>query len=482
MSKHRHSKEKQDHRPEYVEGLNPDQLKVFEELERFCDKDCKDDLLCIKGFAGTGKTYVLTRFFAYWKKSNNRGEICLSAPTNKAVGVLQVHTPAKAKEFLSFSTIHKLLGVKASINDDGEEVFEQKGFPELSRYSFVVIDEVSMLDDTLFFASLKAIGHGEEKSKYHRPTKLIFMGDPKQIPPVNKEDCEPFLNPDLYGIKTVELSQIMRQKDGNKIIEASFCVRENITKSYIDLHQFQHKGQFETCNTALIFGKALMKQEFESVFSSKEFKSDPASIKIIAYRNVQVRAYNNYVRSIYHSDVPKPLPQLIVGELIINNGPVMEGESIILNNNTEMTVISFTEGSGEVIEDDPKTVLKHYNVRTEYFDYDMGKNVQIDIRVLQDQEQPQFQVILKRLSNAAIYAPPHKKKWFWMQFYKAKQHYADVNYAYAITCHKSQGSTYKNVYVDLADISGNDNVVERNRIIYTAITRASEKAVIITNK
>jgi ATP-dependent exoDNAse (exonuclease V) alpha subunit len=69
-----------------------------------------------------------------------------------------------------------------------------------------------------------------------------------------------------------------------------------------------------------------------------------------------------------------------------------------------------------------------------------------------------------------------------MQFYKAKQHYADVNYAYAITCHKSQGSTYKNVYVDLADISGNDNVVERNRIIYTAITRASEKAVIITNK
>lgn len=482
MSKHRHSKEKQDHRPEYIEGLNPDQLKVFEELERFCDKDCKDDLLCIKGFAGTGKTYVLTRFFAYWKRAGNRGEICLSAPTNKAVGVLQRHTPVQAKEFLSFSTIHKLLGVKANINDEGEEVFEQKGFQEFTNYSFVVIDEVSMLDDTLFFACLKAIMHGEEKPKYHKFSKIIFMGDPKQIPPVNKPDCEPFLNPDLYGIKTVELNQIMRQKDGNKIIEASFHVRENISKAYIDLHPFHQDKQFELCNTGLNEGREKMKEEFLRVFGSAEFKADPASVKIIAYRNVQVRAYNNYVRSIYHSDVPKPLPQLIIGELIINNGPVMEDESIILNNNTEMTIVSFTEHSGQVIDNDDKTWLQHYNVRVEYFDYDANKNVQVDIKVLKESEIAKFQSILKKMSNAALHAPAHKKKWFWIQFYKAKQKYADVNYAYAITCHKSQGSTYQNVYVDLADISGNGNIIERNRIIYTAITRASEKAVMITNK
>jgi ATP-dependent exoDNAse (exonuclease V) alpha subunit len=67
----------------------------------------------------------------------------------------------------------------------------------------------------------------------------------------------------------------------------------------------------------------------------------------------------------------------------------------------------------------------------------------------------------------------------WIRYYGFIRRYADVSYGYAITAHKSQGSTYNTTFVLDDDINMNFNVVERNRIKYTAYTRASKKLYVL---
>ena len=67
----------------------------------------------------------------------------------------------------------------------------------------------------------------------------------------------------------------------------------------------------------------------------------------------------------------------------------------------------------------------------------------------------------------------------WLHYYNFLRRYADVNYSYAITAHKSQGSTYNTTFVLEDDINMNLDVVERNRIKYTAYTRASKKVYVL---
>ena len=67
----------------------------------------------------------------------------------------------------------------------------------------------------------------------------------------------------------------------------------------------------------------------------------------------------------------------------------------------------------------------------------------------------------------------------WKDFYAFKEFFADVSYAYALTVHKSQGSTFSNVFVVDPDIDQNKKVIEKNRIKYVAYSRPSSKLFIL---
>ena len=68
---------------------------------------------------------------------------------------------------------------------------------------------------------------------------------------------------------------------------------------------------------------------------------------------------------------------------------------------------------------------------------------------------------------------------WWGKFYEAKRMFADIGYNYAITAHKSQGSTYETAFVVESDIDIQRDIENRNRIKYTAFTRPSKRLVII---
>jgi ATP-dependent exoDNAse (exonuclease V) alpha subunit len=67
----------------------------------------------------------------------------------------------------------------------------------------------------------------------------------------------------------------------------------------------------------------------------------------------------------------------------------------------------------------------------------------------------------------------------WVVYYNLIRRYADVGYGYSISCHKSQGSTYNTAFVLEDDIDANWDIIERNRIKYTAYTRPSKKLYVL---
>jgi exodeoxyribonuclease-5 len=82
-------------------------------------------------------------------------------------------------------------------------------------------------------------------------------------------------------------------------------------------------------------------------------------------------------------------------------------------------------------------------------------------------------------ARANAFPPGFEKTRAWQDFYKFKENFADVSYAYAITAHKSQGSTYRYVFAIESDMDANSKIEEMNRIKYTAFTRPSHRLFIV---
>jgi len=451
----------------FKEGLNEEQAKVFETLDEFT-KDISGNMFCVKGYAGVGKTFVITQFIKHYINSNKGKKVVLSAPTNKAVQVLKESSSKELKSspFISFNTIHQVLGVKPTINEDGEQLFIAQKDKKIDHINILVIDEVSMLSDDLFY----------ELIKHKNKVKIIFMGDPAQIPPVNKVDCEPFLNPEKYNIVNASMTKIMRQSDGSALVDLSFQIRDNLTTWN------PYKIETESGFDLLVFknntleAKEQLKKTLTEFYSSDEFKSNTQNYKIIAWRNERVAFYNKFIREIYHGN--SELPEYMVGDLIITNKPIFENGEIIINNNQEL-IISEVE---QMKFDIRKKKIDGYRVKVVYFDVDAEREISKEIKIISDLGLLDFSKILKSLSKAALGSFDAKqKKQLWKQYYDTKQLFADVSYSFCITAHKSQGSTYKKTFVDMNDICANQNVIERNRIAYTAITRAKSFCTIITS-
>jgi len=460
--------------------LKAQQKEAWIELYKFLE-DPKMGMFCLEGFAGTGKTTVINTFVEHVLSDKRTWKIAMTAPTNKAVQVLN----EDAEYFhtnLSYSTIHSLLGLKEVINDDGEMTFERdwdngaKG--KLENIQMLCVDEVSMLDDKLFEMLVECLGTG---------LKIVFVGDPAQIPPVNREDCLPF-NPEArkeYGMGHFRMTEIIRQAVGNPIIQMSMALRENVNSptpmrgakiNNVDEYgrgvHFYRKGDPNV-------------EEFEELlehlYCSENAKQDVDFVKVMAWRNKTVNYLNKLIREMIYK---KPdLKKLEIGEKLIADKPILHGEDILFTTNEELTIRDYTIGSEvalEATEDTAEIVLKYYQAKATK-KLLRGGEEEHEIRIIHEDSEAKFQQVLKMLREYAFSTkkgtPQRKKAWqeFWNFFY----YFAHVKYNYAITCHKSQGSTYDVGVVIENDIVRNRNVRERNRIMYTAFTRPRRLLIVI---
>jgi hypothetical protein len=467
-----------------LETLNSDQAKAFDELRDFIYDKSDDSVYVLKGWAGTGKTYCVSLLVRYALEvihpTHNWYKIAVTGPTNKSVRVIK-KTSGLRNSRVTFQTIHKLLGLTEKITNDGKQEFVNQGEfkPQISSIRLLIIDEVSMLNDDLFHEILK----------YREKIKIICMGDPAQIPPVGRPDCIPFREElaEHYRIKTLDLKQIMRQKEGNAIIDASVVIRKELYSNRLSIDNVSKVNEdgegIEFLNLNCAETRKGFSEKLRQYFVTDDFVKDSEYAKVIAWRNKTVATMNNIIRKTIYGDVAEGT-KILEGEKLIANNPVIEDKIIILNTNDEFTVERYTiekDTARFVIDDHPdaeplSVELNYYDTEVSYLN-DADEVVKVWIKILHESSEIEFQKVANILKLRAIQKRGKDKSW--LHYYNFLRRFADVNYAYAISCHKSQGSTYNTAFVLEDDIDMNWDVVERNRIKYTAYTRASRKLYVL---
>jgi len=413
--------------------LSPSQQFVVDEFPTFLLND--DTEMTISGFAGSGKSFLVEYLADMGAKQQELVKLIdpsiqprklhFSATTNKAAAVLRSFLNRDAK------TIHSLLGLTVNNNyRTGAQTLKFSGNGENLEQSIVFIDEASMINAQL----LKAI---RGVAKEYRDCKLVFIGDAYQLPPVKEDVCPVFNN----SPNTFFLKEIQRQAQDNPIIQLSAEYRAMLEDHTIPWPTIKGDGKH------IIFHeeKAPFFAEIKAAYQQPH---EPDDLKIVAWSNKRVRGYNTWVRSLLGCT-----GQFQVGDLVTTNKPIFADRSIIAKTDTVHRIAAVSPATKGSIH---------------------GFNIQLRNKpgqYFQPEDWDLVQPVLKSLAAAKA----------WSDFYSIKEGWADLRPVHASTVHKAQGSTYRKVFVDLNNIGQNTKWREVVRLVYVAITRASETVHIYGN-
>ena len=407
--------------------------------------------LLIRGSAGVGKTFMVNELIKALRESYIRGEqkIYCSAPTNKAVAVLK--GKVDAHKSVDFITTHAALKLKRNIDYKTGEIsfkpaFDPK-YPPLKGVRIFIIDESSMVN-------IELLNYIEEHALKNN-CRVVFIGDDKQLNPVNEEDSPVFLK----GYPEVELTEVVRQKGGNPIIDLSR-----------DLQMIK-SGEGVRNDV----GGYIYTYDKDRVIETLAKVNGTDDLKYLAYTNVEVDNINKLVRQRIYGTPAK----IEVGETLVFNAPL--GELYFTNEEILVEKVRICEKPFKFMvrrnpgsnDDYEEIVLKYYSINYKTIQADGIFNLKdsvIDtIVVIHEDSEKDYNTVCGLLKNRAKLADIP-----WTEYYSFIEQFADLKYNHAITVHKSQGSTYKQAIVNIKNININQNEKEKKRLLYTAITRASD--------
>lgn len=436
----------------------------------------------IEGKAGTGKTTIAKEILKEFEDE----QIYVAAVSHKAKGVIKSSfgDDTRGKKFFS---IAGLLGMKGINDNDTQTTKFQVGLkvPLLDNPpALLVIDEASMITEDV----LKKII--DINSSLSRPFQMLFLGDIGQIQPIRDEQSEFYrTHKDLLNKKSdifnskhkSKLITRVRQGEANPILPYADYFWENSQKENPELNPTQH-----------IVRNNQITDKGSLLFSNSEGEVLNSVIK--AVKNAVEKGLTNHVKIVtYHVNEKTELNQKIHEALFGKNSDYSKGDMLILNSPYDLPDVNATmENSSEIqIKSIQDTDVDEFGVHTLYLEtngtaYTRTGNEQKDCVIqvvsrndigLYNQKLQELASYAKRQTNRAL------KKQAWSDFWEYKGRYADVDFGYAITAHKSQGSTYDIVVVDEKDIMGTTATSnqEKSELIYTALTRPRKTAIVISS-
>jgi ATP-dependent exoDNAse (exonuclease V) alpha subunit len=407
--------------------LSADQEAAKVQFLKFL-RDPNESVMVIKGHSGTGKTFTtnyLLRAAEAQKQlfktiHNNEAElnVLLTASTNKAAKVIGNINNADAK------TIHSTLELRVE-NDykTGRTRLIKTSDFQVKKNTLLVVDEASMIDSNLL-----AMIHEATQN-----CKILYIGDPYQLTPVFDKHCPVF----QQNYLTAELTTIQRQAANNPIIQVGDQLRKTVeTGEFFDI---------PIDGTHIV--KATGQELKEMIEQNYKAQSDVDDNRVLAWSNNKVNQYNKHIRELFTSSEEPEIDEVFVANSIIKS--VTNRDLIVVNNDQRVRVKSFIE--------------------TTYNDLDVWEiTTNKNDRIYMAKNHQEFEAHLKH----------HRRNKDWQAFYALKEMVGDLRPPYASTVHKSQGSTYDTVYIDLADIGRCNIWQDVARMLYVGITRASNKVVL----
>jgi ATP-dependent exoDNAse (exonuclease V) alpha subunit len=387
----------------------------------------------LSGYAGTGKTFLIDYVVRQVLKLKIGTEAVFVSPTGKAaVNLVKNGTMA--------GTVHGLIYIRNEDDFDVDENGEIIEAEELTFYKkpkidekikLIIIDESSMINETVLTDLLSF------------NVKCLFCGDGAQLPPVNGT-CPLLRNPHFT------MKEIVRQAADNPIIQVATMAREGKPIPY---------GNYG--DTVSVVRKSALRGELRKrLFLTAD--------QIICGRNVTRNNLNSEVRKYKGIAETELLPtsgEKLICTLNDWGKPLDKANQFFLVNG----IIGTATDIKEQIDD-----LATMEFTADFLDY--GVKVPFDTGIFQyGKYKHSYGRLAVWLADGTVV---HEYNYEVLRRLKAvsEEPICRFEYAYAITCHKAQGSEFDFVIVfDESWAFGE----ERNRWLYTAITRAKEKLLIV---
>ena len=402
------------------------ELKLLSEHQ--CDRvriACSGSIGALTGSPGTGKTFSAVALAEAVVNRNGLDSIAVAAPTGKAAA--RITEVMQSREIdLQATTIHRLLGVR-SRDDTGWGFLHGAGNPLPHQY--VIIDESSMIDVDLMAALLQARSPG---------TRLLFVGDTNQLPPVGHG--RPLYDMIAAGLPCGELKKIRR--NSGSIVHACAAMRDN--------------------------------RRFEP--DAKLSPRDGRNLRAIPRPNAAATA----------DEIVEVLRRVAVDT---NLDPVWDVQVITaINRNSELSRKRLNDRlqrelntTGKGVPGSPFRVgdkiicLKNHLVPLD------GDDLEVDAgdgrTMVCNGEIGKVVDVAEQLTHAIFEAPRRAVK-IPRGRAGAQEAGCQFDLAYAITCHKSQGSEWPVVIVALDDGYGSRRIHSREWC-YTAISRAKKACFLV---
>lgn len=398
--------------------------------------------LTLIGEGGTGKTTCVAGAVEKWVKAGLN--VLLTAPTNKATNQLakSIRSQGITSSRVGYATLARALGMTMLPVDERKKASRvSEGL--INDYDILVLDEGSMVAGHVWYRYLLP---DVESS----PIKMVVMGDAMQLPPVREKESVA-----LQHFPVTELVKVERFTEGSAIAQVTTAMREAIKSDRIFF--FDSKDyQVEVVKPAFFMKKIL--EEFKTAENTSD-------LQVIAWTNKRVDFINEQVREVLYG---KDAEQFNVGERVVTGGPIRQYEEICLSTDEECIVTDvqvssiMDESTGEEYKTHMVTLEPLYaDVKTVY------------CHVIHPDDELKLQEKLAEIARRAN----SSARPVWAEWHKLNDLFASLKYTYCLTVHRSQGSSYKRVFVDVDNILRCKTKSERDKLLYVAASRAQESLV-----
>ncbi len=381
------------------------------------------------------------------------------APTHKAVGVLREGLKSESIQPTWFpSTIHRLLRLKLKRQAD-VEICEKTDQTEssLENLGLVLIDEASMIDSNLLEITLECARCNS--------TRLVFVGDPAQLPPVGESSSSVF---SMKRAVNSELKEVVRHQ--GPVLKLAKIIRDG--QISCDQPPILPIINSKKGNVGILDRDSWL-EKAKSALRLSSLEDDYDRARILCYTNRIVDNLVPHARRAIHGDMADQY-QVLPGEVLISRKAVMVNASLNENELGEEPDILISSNREMLVED---VIPNSFDLGSLEIQQDIENSLPVVetqiAKVRCDQKEFSLRLMPQIGSKSRIARGKKNSGSIWKLFFFIRDSFASLGPASVLTIHRSQGSTFGDVFIT-SDVFWPKDIEFRRRLVYVAVSRASK--------